>query len=140
MGGQQLPLPPSASGYHMAEEFATRITASGLLPLASAGVEVSNKLHPTCTVVRGAFGEGQWGAAEKNERTKTFLTTFADPLSLSGARAPTNSGNAASWHNQNIIHVRGVRANSYFSISLGVLHDIIVTTLRAPLPERTPSP
>lgn len=38
----------------MADEFATRITECGLLPLSSAGVEVSNKLHPTCTVVKGA--------------------------------------------------------------------------------------
>jgi|AntAceMinimDraft_12_1070368.scaffolds.fasta_scaffold34933_1 hypothetical protein len=41
-----------ASG-DVAKEFETRIGKCGLLPLSSAGVEVSNKLHPTCTVVKG---------------------------------------------------------------------------------------
>jgi len=43
----------SSSG-NLAEEFPTRIMECGLLPLSCAGVEVSNKLHVTCTVVKGA--------------------------------------------------------------------------------------
>lgn len=39
---------------NLAEEFPTRIMECGLLPLTCAGVEVSNKLHVTCTVVKGA--------------------------------------------------------------------------------------
>ena len=35
-------------------EFATRMLRSGVLPLSSAGVEVSNKLDAECTVVKGA--------------------------------------------------------------------------------------
>ena len=34
------------------DDFATRITRCGVLPLSAAGVEVSNKLHATCTVVK----------------------------------------------------------------------------------------
>ena len=48
--------PPSRSGSPAlpeAEDFgSTRLTKCGLLPLAQAGVEVSNKLHATCTVVK----------------------------------------------------------------------------------------
>ena len=39
---------------NLAEEFPTRIMECGLLPLTCAGVEVANKLHVTCTVVKGA--------------------------------------------------------------------------------------
>ena len=41
------------SGPSVAGDFATRISACGLLPMSSAGVEVSNKLEPGCTVVKG---------------------------------------------------------------------------------------
>ena len=41
-------------GAAVANEFATRIRSCDILPLSSAGVEVSNKLHPWCTVVKGA--------------------------------------------------------------------------------------
>lgn len=34
------------------DDFGTRITRCGVLPLSAAGVEVSNKLHATCTVVK----------------------------------------------------------------------------------------
>ena len=45
---------PPEDGAAVANEFATRIRSCDILPLSSAGVEVSNKLHPWCTVVKGA--------------------------------------------------------------------------------------